>query len=1401
MQQRANGKGERMNRRTCSLSAMHIGGEAESRGWRYRRRASLRLLWGLASCAALATMLVATGTGQTAEQPEAKKKVKIKMLVEHDAWRVTCLDDESVRVRGGMGWAYRSLRRAFPVGHAYRITGDMGWSVTLTIAADGSRKVTDVQAGPYLAEAPPASVADDGAFEVRFGRVPAFHFRIPVDWGRWKIDGAYEMRAGFRHVELPNGTWTLEAEDWTVPLRVAEGKLSLGGAPEGVDRRDIRIHDGAVLALPHKDPDLAPKPAPEKPLGYLTTYHSKRKRLDFRPVRTSPLRVHGQDLELPADTFAGVGSGKGAVLAVTARPTDAGLACDARFLRGGKEWAVTGTLRPLDRSSPAEPVAVPLTPGEAVTTALDLPSGAYLLEAEARAPDGGAFCTARVVVALKGNSRATASLWLPEGRTAYRAGEKIDIAVWHEAARPLSLVARREGMVQALAACGRNRAIRIQPDAFSPGEVELQLRAGEEVLARRAITILPEARRSDFLIMSYASVLDQYDAVEKLDALGITGFLEQRGTRFGTRGRLDGVSRGLAECAQWLPAIGPADRYAPPRDRFLEFLDRKRWRIYAQWGSAHQPWGYGISFRDPIVVNRLAASSAWTTMAGRQHPCFMGMNVFDEGGTARGPRPYNDATYIEYDHFEKEFGRPRPRYAGEDREAARAWIYDKQRQHHNVYAGIGEVLDQINRFADPGAFAYLGTQNGNLNSMAVDGGHPPIAYKSITLSTMHWYPGYFRKSFILLGNEYHFMQPQTIEFMPLIWSDNDFTLTRHEVNLAVSRQVDGIAHFHWKKMIPRAYFAGKETEEVKRYVQGYRALHKRLERIGGLLRTIRRDRDAEVAVLYSLYDFAPKLLPTKDDAKHAYKEAYHAAYTGYCTLASLLHAGLQAGWLCEEEILRDRALARRKVLILPEITEMMPALRRRIRAFLDNGGTVFVDEGTRVDLPDAKKLPVDFGKLARTSKLPEERGGRNFAPLFLPDVVPVMREHVAPLVDHVVETNAPLDLLVTRQVNGEAEYFLGVNENMLPEEDVPGFKLYRRQKEWEPLQASLTLPARGAVYNMLSGERIEAGDGGAHANVDLAEGELCVYGVLPEPIGGIELTAPRGVHRGDAAPLRATLRGASGEVLRAAVPLEVRFLSAKGEPVRGVRLRSTDNGAWQGRFTAGLFDPGIVRVEVRETLTGQTAHADIEIADAGALATPLDGPVIAENAAAMETFFRAKAVYELPTLLNGERADYAALFEDDLKAVYIALGDHAPPAEAVQRLAQFLEAQGVDVEIRRASDLAVKGFDDFVGRGVYRIREPIRRVDDDIEVDRPVIAIGSAQDNALVRLALWHRRWTYRTSLGGFPAPGQAYVAHLWRPFSLHYDAVIAAANDPDGVAAAAGFLMQAAKDAYAVSR
>jgi len=1245
---------------------------------------------------------------------------------------------------------------ALPDGN-WEMRGVAGWVVPLTVV------------GGKLALAGAPVGIDKAAIRISatgLALAPLAHpnrvtIAVPPLLGTYTVQSAegkvlLPARSGEQTAALAPGSYKLKGKDWNADLAVTPGKAE-AQLPAAQFTGTVTVNNGQLLPCRQGAVSIS------TPLGGI------------------PLQL--PDKETGATTLGlGWSPNNTTALLVCVTPTATSWKVAARLMRGGgKDWPLTARWAPLDQASPLTPpdaVALPAA-GVELPIPAHAPSGAYAIIVETQPPasvDARAICRASATVALAGEPPA--SLWFAENRTAYRASEPVELCVWQggTAHKLRAVVTNVAGTTLPLGAVVReNSLFTIAANLLSPGSYRVELWDGEQVAARRALRILPDELPTHFYIDSYGQIANHPDEVALLDSLGIQAFSEQGGTNVLNERRTVGIANDITALAAYAPEVGPASRYAPQGGRLLDKLDELGWKFFAQWSCAHQPYAYGMSFTDPVIVNRVKMTSLWASQYGRQHPSFLGINMFDEGGTPRGtPRASDDASYLEYDAFAKKFGRPKPDYLGQDDAAARAWVYDKQEQHNVIYSATGDRLADINALADPATHLYLGTQNGNLNSMAVDGGHPPIAYKAITLSPMHWYSGYIYTCFAMMGNEFNFMQPKPIEFFPLIWGCGHLDLTRHEVSLAISRQVDGVGYFHAGAFTQQLLTGMKDNpDEVKQCQQDIKVQNARLTRYGDFLRAVRRDRRDEVAVLYSLYDFAPKLFTDKNTLGAPYM-AFRATFTAYLAMTGCLRAGIQAGVVCEEEILEQGGLAGRKALIIPGMHVLKPGMAQKLAAFMAGGGTVFTDADATVAIPGAHKLAVDFADLVDKSGLAQTAAdGKTSTVKIDRTVLAAILPALEPLkvILHPLQLGST-DLLVTRQVNGPATYYYCVNDHIKPLEQLPApLNEYAVQDYHLPIETQITVPAPGVVYDLFSGKELTRATGAATIAVKLRPGDLGIYAVLPEAVGGLfvgtlAFASPETGQLGDPA-LWVEVRGESGKALSVAVPLEIRVLDANGKELRAPIYRSTSNGQFTMPLRRGAFDPAQMTVVVRELLTGKKGEAKIAVAKAADLLTVEKTPVIVENGKALSRFLTVT------------------------KRVIVAIGDGpAAFSEAdVQPLVKALQAKGAAVEVRRASELTRKTFDIYIGRGMARTSEPVYSMQSPgYEIDAPVIAVGTSADNALIRWVVQEHNFTRYGDLG-FPGPARAYLVHVWQPFSLTDDSALCIAEDRAGLTRALGWM------------
>ncbi|HUU68951.1 MAG TPA: hypothetical protein VM186_05475, partial [Planctomycetota bacterium] len=186
--------------------------------------------------------------------------------------------------------------------------------------------------------------------------------------------------------------------------------------------------------------------------------------------------------------------------------------------------------------------------------------------------------------------------------------------------------------------------------------------------------------------------------------------------------------------------------------------------------------------------------------------------------------------------------------------------------------------------------------------------------------------------------------------------------------------------------------------------------------------------------------------PTMSWIDHVRKYLYRVAACWY----ALERAQVPARLVCEEQIV-DGSLDRMKVLFIPALDDVSPAVERKLREFAAGGGSIYADAETRLEIPGMKRLDGDFSAyykaVYRDFKSVEED---------LPFVEPWVPKLRQIAIDEKLRLPATADsprLITAEQLGGAARYIFLVNDNFV--RVVPG----AMKGEFAPLKAAVTIPA------------------------------------------------------------------------------------------------------------------------------------------------------------------------------------------------------------------------------------------------------------------------------------------------------------------------------------------------------
>jgi outer membrane protein assembly factor BamB len=493
--------------------------------------------------------------------------------------------------------------------------------------------------------------------------------------------------------------------------------------------------------------------------------------------------------------------------------------------------------------------------------------------------------------------------------------------------------------------------------------------------------------------------------------------------------------------------------------------------------------------------------------------------------------------------------------------------------------------------------------------------------------------------------------------------------------------------------------------------------------------------------------------------------------------ASLSCASVPPTLLCEEDVERGRLLEGDKVLLVVGQTIPLPdKVVSGIAEFQKAGGTVLVAD-SQVEIPGARKLSVSFKAFHETHQPHGWRyhtavGGHALYDRAFAAAAPkakALREALAGILPPAAEC-ANLRVQLSTLKNGAGRYLFAIN--MTP----PPTDSKKPSGWWDgtpdqygvlPVREKILLPAgASAVYDVLSGAEVPLSpDGDKRAiEADLASVPARLYALLPERIAKLNLSATPAVRPGESLRVRASVAGAAGAPLDAAVPLRLLFKDPAGKE-KYCLYRVTAKAGAEELLPVAINDaPGTWTLEVTELFSGKTAALGVEVRGDAKLPASLSR--------------------ELGEVIVCDGAPVAGLLQRKKPLLIVPDGEAPGLLAAASKLEEALRAKGIPCELKEA-----KG---FVGDG--KPTEPKR--------DGYAFHLPSVRGNMILlslpgggSLAgpLWASRLPIRHLSENYPGKGRGLLAYAWSPFSGQEDVILLGAGDESGLEKAVTKLLELA--------
>lgn len=509
---------------------------------------------------------------------------------------------------------------------------------------------------------------------------------------------------------------------------------------------------------------------------------------------------------------------------------------------------------------------------------------------------------------------------------------------------------------------------------------------------------------------------------------------------------------------------------------------------------------------------------------------------------------------------------------------------------------------------------------------------------------------------------------------------------------------------------------------------------------------------------------------------------------------ALVRASYPPTILSEEEIAAG-ALEGFSALFIPgQTVQFLPDVRDALVAFVKNGGRIYTDQPTKIELPGMKKLDVHFDHnwtYQTDGSTEHKQHFTDVAPQ-----VPILRRELGTIFRHSLDSENP-SVMVSPLKGGEWEYFVVINDTFPEMSDV----CY--QRHCLPIEQNLIVNRKPEViYDLLEQKEVKTFEEGGRTMVagDFSLLPARIFVFATERVEAIELRAGV-VGQGETRHLGCSVRvlGRDGPV-RGHVPIELTAVGPDAKK-RARLYRCAVRGVYEGSLPVPVNEtPGRWQLEVRELLTGLTGVSQFEVAGAAVppLAIEPRGDVLVFDTHGIGDFFKRA----------GE------------KLVLLDVGQSGRRQQA-ERLVNGLRAKGLDVKLEQFDpDAYVFSYQGWrptpedeatwaeieAGRLIgYRVQDPDRQFfrrgyefvpytdwyPPQPEIRRDVILLGWTGESRFIDSALDIR--LCRAPSADYPGPGKALIECAWDAFSPRHIALFVLSPDAKGLDKGVGRLLELA--------
>jgi len=377
-------------------------------------------------------------------------------------------------------------------------------------------------------------------------------------------------------------------------------------------------------------------------------------------------------------------------------------------------------------------------------------------------------------------------------------------------------------------------------------------------------------------------------------------------------------------------------------------------------------------------------------------------------------------------------------------------------------------------------------------------------------------------------------------------------------------------------------------------------------------------------------------------------------------LVALTRLGYTPRFVTEDEIATGKINDIQALVVISQNFSMPDKVNAGLSAFIKNGGRIFIDESTTINISGAEKMPIAFstanvGK-PHNWKTPNMVGNENDVILYErlhPEIAKIFSTVLGDTGHAWLKSEKGADAKISLlQMNGgnDAKYIIAVNDSYIAS-----------QADWHQVVEKL-IPLKNVSANSVIYDCTEEKLLGKVApfDCDLSMTTARVFAILPAEIKTINMSATQSIKAGDNLIIKVEFNNIKKKMIAAVLPFNLSVIRPDGT-VFSELYRSTDIN---GNFSISIPIPinettGKWSVAIHSQLTGDTAKLPIQVSPAKGTvsATAITDNVVVRNRAEIEKTLEKGTTIVLP------------VFNEKLKS-------------AAEEVKKSLAGKGINVDIR-----------------------------------------------------------------------------------------------------------------------